>query len=171
MKWVPWLLKAVRSESRSLNFLGLGILFYESAKFSRGLVFALGVKSCFPSTDGKLCWSQLCREGRLPVPLNLNFRNKANRNTVFCTESNIEGRNHPAGLHLLWFFFFEGDDLFGFYKPLELLLQCWQGVLKTSTCGKGQKAAFVSSGCIWSCSKSFSGHCGISLQILVLPAP
>lgn len=77
----------VRSESRSLNFLSLGILFYESAKFSRGLVFALGVKSCFPSTDVELCWSQLRREGRLPVPPNLNFRNKANRNTVFSTES------------------------------------------------------------------------------------
>lgn len=44
-------------------------------------------------------------EGRLPVPPNLNFRNKANRNTVFCTESNIEGRNHPAaGLNLLGVF-------------------------------------------------------------------
>lgn len=61
-------------------------------------MFALGVKSCFPSTGGNSA------EGRLPVPPNLNFRNQANRNRVFCTESNSEGRNHPAGLKLLGFF-------------------------------------------------------------------
>lgn len=169
MKWVPWWLKMVRSESRSLNFLSLGILFYESAKFSRGLVFALGVKSCFPSTDVKLCWSQLCREGRLPVPPNLNFRNKANRNTVFSTESSRWGRNHPAGFNLLWFFW--GRWLVWVLKITKVAASVLARVFKTSMCGEGEKAAFVSSGCFYSCSKSFSGQCGISLQILVLPAP
>lgn len=93
MKWVPWWLKPVRSESRILHFLRLGILFFsESAKFSRGLVFALGVKSCFPSTDGKLCQClQTWISGIKPTE------------TEFCTEPNVEGRNHPAALSLLGF--------------------------------------------------------------------